>query len=106
MVRNKDLEQAILDLIRNILCLEYTGELRVYDIIECKCHDLCDPCETVVGHELRLGLPNKERYISWAKYGSEEDFLDFCWEEFIESHIEAIARYSINLTYEYKENRC
>lgn len=106
MFRRQDLEQVILDLIERKLKLCFKGCVEVFEV---KSPNLCHPCNDqleTIGYELKIWLPRPPKNISWVRYGSEKEFIDFCYEEFLKLHLEAIRMYSINLTYVAKENRC
>jgi hypothetical protein len=73
-----DLEQAILDLIRETYCEQYIAKLKV--------SELKDGTE-VVGYHLMLGMNNIDKPITINKEGTVEDFLKCIREELRARHL-------------------
>ncbi len=63
----EDIEQAILDLIKEIYCSTYISKLKV--------RELKDEANNVIGYHLELGMNNVDKPITINKEGTIEEFL-------------------------------
>ncbi len=80
----KDLELAILELIKRIYCVEYCGYIEVKEVKDCTfCYGCCDSVvpQQTVAYELVLGLQSKDKPLRLAFSGTPEAFLRFIAKE-------------------------
>lgn len=68
----KILEQAILDLIKEVYCVKYISKLKVSELRD---------NNNIIGYHLELGMNNEDKPITMNKEGSKEEFLDFIRDE-------------------------
>ena len=85
MMTTKELEQAILELIRNIYCKEYIGRIKVIETIDNGDH---------LGYRLELGLNKDERPLSIAGEGSDNEFLQFIEKELRNRGLDSIEYFT------------
>lgn len=81
----KELEQAILELIRRIYCKEYIGRIKVIETFDNNEH---------LGYRLELGLNKDERPLSIAFEGSEKEFLSFIEKELKTRNLDAVEYFT------------
>lgn len=73
-----DLEQAILDIIKEVYCARYTAKLKVKELKD---------GDEVIGYHLELGMNNVDKPITINKEGTVEDFLKCIKDELRLRHL-------------------
>ena len=68
-----DIKQAILDIIKEVYCKEYTSKLIIKELL--------DEDKNVIGYNLTLGLNNIDKPLTINKEGTIPEFLDFIKQE-------------------------
>lgn len=74
----EELEQVILDLIKEVYCVKYIAKLKVKEL---------KGENKVIGYHLELGMNNVDKPITINKEGTIEDFLKCIREELRLRHL-------------------
>lgn len=93
----KDLELAILDMLREDYCSEYIGRIKVIETFSLGKH---------LGYVLKLGLNKDEKPLAIAMEGSDDEFLKFVHKELCKRKLNKVEYYTAIQIYRRNEEEC
>ena len=91
----KEIEQAILDIIREVYKVEYVGIINVDDIIS---------DDIVIGYTLSLSLHSVEQPLRISFHGSDIDFLKYIKQELRDRNLDTVDYYTGYKIYNTEKN--
>lgn len=94
-----DIEQAILDLIKNLYCKEYRGLLKVYETT----YKFPGEEPKHIGYRMDLGLNKDEKPLSIACDGTAEEFIKFIENELKQRSLIRTKYFTAIQLYDYKD---
>lgn len=95
----QELEQAILDMIRELYCKEYTGRLDVKETF----YTFPGEEPEHLGYKVEIGLNKDEKPLSIACDGSDKEFLQFIRQELMERSLDRTSYFTAIQLYDYED---